>query len=349
MTKQEEGVKRVGRLNLGQPVLADGQILPTSLLREGMEGRVIGQPEAVSEIVDAYRLFRVGLSNPRRPAGTFIFLGPTGTGKTRTVEALAETLHGDSGKVLRVDCGEFQLEHEVSRLIGAPPGYLGHRETKPVFTQKSVDENSSLHSPLSIVLFDEIEKAAHSLLRLLLGILDRGILTLGDGSTVKFHKSLIFMTSNLGAKEMYSKIAPEFGFGSAIPSVGGAGDGTGAARRHFPPEFFNRVDKLITFQPLREKELLQVLDLELIALQDRIAEGLGKKDFRIFLTPSARKALIAEGTDLRYGARQLKRTLERRIMYPIADMAEGNLITGAGVQVKHTGSVYTLTPAKDIA
>src|SRR6267142_2625925 len=176
--------------------------------------KVVGQP-AVSDIIIPYiQMFQAGLAPEGRPVGVFLLLGPTGTGKTKTVEALAEVLHGSEKNVLKVDCGEFQMEHEVAKLIGAPPGYLGHRETQPMLTQQKLNAVTSEKSSISLVLFDEIEKAAPSMTRLLLGVLDKGLLRLGDNSTVNFEKSVVFLTSNLGAREMLREINPEFGFQS---------------------------------------------------------------------------------------------------------------------------------------
>src|ERR1700760_2167148 len=166
----------------------------------------------MAQIVPYVHMFQAGLAPEGRPAGVFLLLGPTGTGETRTVEALAGGLHGNARNLLLIDCGEFQMEHEVAKLIGAPPGYLGHRETQPMLTQQKLSSVASDRSELSLVLFDEIEKAAPSLTRLLLGVLDRGVLRLGDNSVVNFEKSLVFLTSNLGAKEMMREINPEFGF-----------------------------------------------------------------------------------------------------------------------------------------
>ena len=180
-----------------------------------MSQKVVGQPNATRIIVPYIQMFQAGLAPDGRPVGVFLLLGPTGTGKTKTVEALAEVLHGSAKNILKVDCGEFQMEHEVAKLIGAPPGYLGHRETQPMVTQRKLNAVSSERSELSLVLFDEIEKAAPSMTRLLLGVLDKGVLRLGDNSTVNFEKSLVFLTSNLGAREMLREINPEFGFQSA--------------------------------------------------------------------------------------------------------------------------------------
>jgi ATP-dependent Clp protease ATP-binding subunit ClpA len=197
-------------------------------------------------------------------------LGPTGTGKTKTIEALAEILHGSEKNLLKIDCGEFQMEHEVAKLIGAPPGYLGHRETQPMLTQQKLNAVTSEKCSLSLVLFDEIEKAAPSMTRLLLGVLDKGTLRLGDNSTVNFEKSLVFLTSNLGAREMMREINPEFGFQSA-QSAGERPDLTSklqnialvAVRKRFSPEFVNRIDCIITYQPLTPESLAAILDQQI--------------------------------------------------------------------------------------
>src|SRR6267154_3857552 len=181
--------------------------------------RVVGQPAASDIVIPYIQMFQAGLAPEGRPVGVFLLLGPTGTGKTKTVEALAEVIHGSEKNLLKVDCGEFQMEHEVAKLIGAPPGYLGHRETQPMLTQQKLNAVTSENCALSLVLFDEIEKAAPSMTRLLLGVLDKGLLRLGDNSTVNFEKSLVFLTSNLGAREMLREISPEFGFQSVKSSV----------------------------------------------------------------------------------------------------------------------------------
>src|SRR6267154_5980645 len=208
--------------------------------------RVVGQPAASDIVIPYIQMFQAGLAPEGRPVGVFLLLGPTGTGKTKTVEALAEVLHGSEKNLLKVDCGEFQMEHEVAKLIGAPPGYLGHRETQPMLTQQRLNAVTSEKCNLSLVLFDEIEKAAPSMTRLLLGVLDRGILRLGDNSAVNFEKSLVFLTSNLGAREMMREINPDFGFTSA--TVGGTsedltqklkGIALVAVRKKLSPEIIN--------------------------------------------------------------------------------------------------------------
>ena len=229
---------------------------PVEDLTAVLSQKVVGQPAATRVIVPYIQMFQAGLAPEGRPVGVFLLLGPTGTGKTKTIEALADVLHGSEKNLLKVDCGEFQMEHEVARLIGAPPGYLGHRETQPMLTQQKLNAVTSENCALSLVLFDEIEKAAPSMTRLLLGVLDKGLLRLGDNSTVNFEKSLVFLTSNLGAREMMRELNPEFGFQSAMTSE--RADLTSklqnialvAVRKRFSPEFVNRIDCIITYQPL---------------------------------------------------------------------------------------------------
>src|SRR6195256_2731680 len=238
--------------------------------------KVVGQPAATKTIVPYVQMFQAGLSPEGRPVGVFLLLGPTGTGKTRTVEALAEVLHGSAKNVLKIDCGEFQMEHEVAKLIGAPPGYLGHRETQPMLTQQKLHAVTSEKCSLSLVLFDEIEKAAPSMSRLLLGVLDKGQLRLGDNTTVNFEKSLVFLTSNLGAREMLREINPDFGFQS-VKSAERAdltgklqNIGLASVRKRFSPEFVNRIDCIITYQPLTLESLSKILDQHITDLQNHV-------------------------------------------------------------------------------
>jgi ATP-dependent Clp protease ATP-binding subunit ClpA len=310
-------------------------------MSSAMSRKIIGQPDAVNGIIPFIRMFQAGLAPDGRPAGVFLLLGPTGTGKTRTVEALAEVLHGTPRHVLRIDCGEFQMEHEVAKLIGAPPGYLGHRETHPILTQQRLLAATSEHSPLSLVLFDEIEKAAASMTRILLGILDKGTLRLGDNSNVNFDRSLIFLTSNLGARQMATAMNPAFGFHSALGSCAGELGrkleriGTSAVRRRFSPEFVNRIDSVITYQPLGEDALSQILDIELGNLAQLIESRLGPRAFELELARGARAYLLAQGASQEFGARELKRTLQRFIVQPVAEMVAGGRVpAGSLVRVE---------------
>ncbi len=291
-------------------------------------------------------MFQAGLSPEGRPAGVFLLLGPTGTGKTRTVEALAEVLHGSDKQLLRVDCGEFQMEHEVAKLIGAPPGYLGHRETQPMLNQAKLNAATSEHSGLALVLFDEIEKAAGSMQRLLLSILDKATLRLGDNSTVNFERTLIFLTSNLGAKAMRKQLAPDFGFEAIVERVGvGAGKERGDARKKiesiglkavknkFMPEFVNRIDALITYEPLTREVMAGILDLQLENLQDLIERRLEERAFDFEITEAGRNYLLDQGTSEEYGARELKRTLHRKVIQPFAMLVSANRIPPASLVI----------------
>jgi CheY-like chemotaxis protein len=273
--------------------------------------------------------------------GVFLLLGPTGTGKTKTVEALAEVLHGSEKNVLKVDCGEFQMEHEVAKLIGAPPGYLGHRETQPMLTQQKLNAVTSEKCNLSLVLFDEIEKAAPSMTRLLLGVLDKGILRLGDNSTVNFEKSLVFLTSNLGAREMMREINPEFGFqsvkGSERPDIAGKLQSIAlvAVRKRFSPEFVNRIDCIITYQPLTTEALSAILDLHIRDLQNHVNTRLANRSFTLEVPAPARQFLLDKGTSPEYGARELNRTIHRFLTQPLATLVATNQVQpGARVLVE---------------
>jgi len=307
-----------------------------------MSSKVVGQPNVINVIVPYIEMFQAGLAPENRPVGVFLLLGPTGTGKTRTVEALAETLHGSARNVLKIDCGEFQMEHEVAKLIGAPPGYLGHRETQPMLSQQKLAGVTRDKCGLSLVLFDEIEKAAPSLTRLLLGVLDRGVLRLGDNSVVNFEKSLVFLTSNLGAKEMMREINPDFGFASA--SVSGTREALSqklqsialvAVRKKFSPEFINRIDHVITYRPLDAESFSAITDHEVASLQSHVNTRLGSRCFTIEVPFETRQWLIELGTSPEYGARELKRTIHKHLTQPLATLVAKNQIEpGANVRVE---------------
>jgi ATP-dependent Clp protease ATP-binding subunit ClpA len=310
--------------------------------------RVVGQSAALSEIVPYVQMHRAGLAPEGRPAGVFLLLGPTGTGKTRTVEALADVLHGSERHLVRVDCGEFQLEHEIAKLIGAPPGYLGHRETQPMLSQQKLSAATSESSNLALVLFDEIEKSAPSMTRLLLGVLDKAVLRLGDNTVVNFERTLIFLTSNLGAQAMRKEIAPDFGFEAIVVAGRGSGRTEGAIRRKleaigmkavkrkFSPEFVNRIDAVITYHPLAAGSFEDILDLQLAALERHIHNRLEERAFEIDVTDGARAFLLRKGTSSEYGARELKRTILRKVTQPLAAMVEnGSVPAGSVVVVDH--------------
>ena len=294
----------------------------------GLRARIVGQDRAVSGITSLYQVFQAGMTDGTCPVGTMLFLGPTGSGKTHVVEAAADVLFGDANAVIKIDCAEFQHSHEIAKLIGSPPGYLGHRETSPLLSQENLNKHRTERNPFTLVLFDEIEKASDALWQLLLGVLDKGTLTLGDNARVDFTQTMIFMTSNLGAKEISEFVTGAMGFAPArgLNLVEGDLDqkiyrtALEAARRRFSPEFMNRIDKVVVFQSLKREQLRKILDLELTAVQRRINRGSGAR-FNITLTEHAKELLLAEGTESRYGARHLKRAIERLLVFPLANLS----------------------------
>src|SRR5258708_5392031 len=308
---------------------------------ERLSSRIVGKERAVRRMSGLYQIFLAGMNPPNRPIGTMLFLGPTGSGKTRVIEAAAEVLFGDTNAIVKIDCAEFQHSHEIAKLIGSPPGYLGHRETSPMLTQENLDRMHTEETKLSLVLFDEIEKASDSLWQLLLGILDKATLTLGDNRRVDFSKTMVVMTSNLGAREMSELISGGIGF---APQKGTKGPNdtevdqkiyrtaVEAARRKFSPEFMNRIDKVVVFRSLKEHHLRAILDLELQAVQDRIMTSAGTK-FVFQCTAKAKDMLLREGIDFKYGARHLKRSIERFLVYPLSNLVAtgqvglGDLVT----------------------
>src|SRR5271168_2551428 len=290
-----------------------------------LRAKIVGQEEGVQSLVDMYQVFCAGLNSPGRPVGNLLFLGPTGSGKTRIVEAAAEILFGDARSIIKVDCAEFQHSHEIAKLIGSPPGYLGHRETHPLITQEELAKSHRDDLKLSFLLFDEIEKASDALWQLLLGMLDKATLTLGDNRRVDLSQTVIFLTSNLGSGEISEMMQGGMGFiQPGDKPVAGMDEkvertAVEAARRKFSPEFMNRLDKVVVFHPLRREQLEQVLEIELGQVQQRVLEA-AKGQFLFRVTESGRDFLLQEGTDQRYGARHLKRAIERHVVYPMANL-----------------------------
>jgi ATP-dependent Clp protease ATP-binding subunit ClpB len=293
-----------------------------------LSGLIVGQERAVRRMSGLFQIYLASMNNPSRPLGTMLFLGPTGSGKTRVVEAAAEVLFGDPYAVVKIDCAEFQHSHEIAKLIGSPPGYLGHRETSPMLTQENLDKSHTDDTKLTFVLFDEIEKASDSLWQLLLGILDKATLTLGDNRRVDFSKTVVIMTSNLGAREMSEMISGGIGFAPTKTDQVKADNeidtkiyrtALEAAKRKFSPEFMNRIDKVVVFRSLKEHHLRLILNIELNSVQDRITESAGTK-FVFECTEGAKEFLLGEGIDLKYGARHLKRSIERFLVYPLSNL-----------------------------
>ena len=306
--------------------------------------KIVGQDQAVEKVAEIYQMFLAGLNAPGRPVGNLLFLGPTGSGKTRVVEAMAEALFGDTRACIKIDCAEFQHSHEIAKLIGSPPGYLGHRETHPLLTQEALNQWHTEKLKLSILLFDEIEKASDSLWQLLLGILDKATLTLGDNRRVDLSNCIIIMTSNLGASEMSGLVGGGFGFAPKAVQVDSSLDekinrtAIEAARRKFTPEFMNRIDKVVVFKTLRPEHLEQILEIELGMVQQRVLMAAGAHQFVFNCTPKVKNYLLSEGTDPKYGARHLKRAIERHIVFPLANLvATGQVKLGDFVRIDLLG------------
>ena len=298
-----------------------------------LRSKVVGQDEAIEALVGVYQVYCAGLNAPVRPVGNLLFLGPTGSGKTRIVEAAAEILFGETRAVVKVDCAEFQHSHEIAKLIGSPPGYLGHRDTHPLITEETLSQYHTENLKLSFLLFDEIEKASDALWQLLLGILDKATLTLGDMRRVDLSQTMIFLTSNLGAREITALVSKGMGF--VEPSTEPA-DGLDvklqrtaveAARRKFSPEFMNRLDRVVVFHQLQLDQLGEILDIELSLVQQQVLDA-GRLPFMFRVMPQAKAFLLREGTDLRYGARHLKRAIARHVVSPLA-----NLLASAQVEL----------------
>jgi ATP-dependent Clp protease ATP-binding subunit ClpB len=299
----------------------DAQDFEASLRR-----KIVGQDAAIEKVVEIYQMFLAGLNPPNRPVGNLLFLGPTGSGKTRVVEAMAESLFGDARACIKIDCAEFQHSHEIAKLIGSPPGYLGHRETHPLLTQEALNQWHSDKLKLSLLLFDEIEKASDALWQLLLGILDKATLTLGDNRRVDLSQCVIVMTSNLGATEMNEMINGTMGFAQRPAFIDGKIDekitrtAQEAARRKFSPEFINRIDKVVVFKMLKPDHLEQILEIELGMVQQRILQATGNNQFVFSCTKRVKEFLLLEGTDAKYGARHLKRAIEKNVVFPLANL-----------------------------
>jgi ATP-dependent Clp protease ATP-binding subunit ClpA len=313
----------------------DAQEFETALRR-----RIVGQDAAIEKVAEIYQMFLAGLNPPGRPVGNLLFLGPTGSGKTRVVEAVAEALFGDPRACIKIDCAEFQHSHEIAKLIGSPPGYLGHRETHPLLTQEALNQWHTEKLKLSLLLFDEIEKASDALWQLLLGILDKATLTLGDNRRVDLSQVVIVMTSNLGASEMTDMLEGGMGFARQAKQVDNKLDdkitrtAQEAARRKFSPEFMNRIDKVVVFHTLRPEHLEQILEIELGMVQQRILQATGNNQFVFSCTPKVKRYLLDEGTDPKYGARHLKRAIERCIVFPLANLvATGQVKLGDFVRI----------------
>jgi ATP-dependent Clp protease ATP-binding subunit ClpB len=292
-------------------------------LERQLKDRVVGQDQAVEKLAAVLQTFMAGLNAPSRPIANVLFLGPTGTGKTRLVEALSDVLFNREDGFVKIDCAEFQEGHSIAKIMGAPSGYIGHKDTKPFLTQEKLDSTHTKDFKLSLVLFDELEKAHHSFWDLLLGIMDRGRLTLSDGTTIDFSRTIVLMTSNLGAREMGGALS-KIGFGTRLDSVDDDRKlekvSQDAARRRFSPEFWNRLDSVISFRTLRPDDVKRILRIEMGKVQKRILSSPSHQKFVFVLTPPVEDFLIAAGTDRRYGARELKRAIEKHVVEPLSNL-----------------------------
>jgi ATP-dependent Clp protease ATP-binding subunit ClpB len=316
---------------VSEEVLLDPEMRSSEVLdfERRLLSKVVGQDRAVQRIINMYQIYLAGMTTPGHPVGNLLFLGPTGSGKTRVVEASAEILFGSPRAFIKIDCAEFQHSHEIAKLIGSPPGYLGHRETPPLLTQEAIDQHQTDRVKMSFILFDEIEKANDALWQLLLGILDKATLTLGDNRKVDLSRCVLFMTSNLGAVEMAEMMQGGIGFTSAVKQDEAAladldrklyRTAMEVAKKKFSPEFMNRIDKVVVFRTLTPNNLRQILDIELNDVQNRIMASQTDRQFIFRCTAEAKEFLLGEGTDLKYGARHLKRAIERHLVFPLSNL-----------------------------
>ncbi len=336
-----------------QEVLLDPEVRSPEVLdyEQQLRNRIVGQDRAVRRMVNMYQIFLAGMNTPGRPVGTMLFLGPTGSGKTRVVEASAEILFGHHRAFIKIDCAEFQHSHEIAKLIGSPPGYLGHRETPPLLTQEALDQHHTDKLKLSLLLFDEIEKADDALWQLLLGVLDKGTLTLGDNRRVDFSRTIVMMTSNLGASEMSDLVEGGIGFssGQSTPNVDSIDQkiyktATHVAKKKFTPEFMNRIDKVVVFRTLTRDHLRKIVDLELNEVRSRILASQSGRQFILHCSERAREFFLDEGTDFRYGARHLKRAIERYLVFPLSNLiATGQIELGDVVKADLNPETKKLT------
>ena len=318
----EEDIAAVVAQWTGIPVakIAEEESATLLHLEEELHKRVVGQDEAVTAVAKAVRRARAGLKDPKRPIGSFLFLGPTGVGKTELARALASSLFGDESAMIRLDMSEYMEKHTVSRLVGAPPGYVGYEEGGQL-------TDAVRRKPYSVILLDEVEKAHADFFNILLQVLDDGRLTDSQGRTVDFRNTVIIMTSNLGAKALH-KNSPELGFLAAKKSDSNVDENKGidfkeakksvmdAVKRHFRPEFLNRIDEMIVFHPLTEEDLKEIVTI----LMSDVTKRLEERDLQLEISPEAMKLLVKEGSDFTMGARPLKRAIQRLIEDPVSDL-----------------------------
>jgi ATP-dependent Clp protease ATP-binding subunit ClpB len=337
----EEDIAEVVAKWTGIPVarLMEGEVEKLVKMEERLHRRLVGQDEAVRLVSEAVRRARAGLQDAGRPVGSFLFLGPTGVGKTELARALAEFLFDDERAMVRIDMSEYQEKHTVARLIGAPPGYVGYEEGGRL-------TEAVRRRPYAVILLDEIEKAHPEVLNVLLQLLDDGRLTDGQGRTVDFRNVLVIMTSNLGSQD----ILELGGEGSPEETVRDRAEMERrvdrALRAHFRPEFLNRVDEIVVFHALTRVQLREIVDLQAESLKKMLAQ----RDLALTLTVAARDALADEGYDPQFGARPLKRTLQRRVQNPLAmRLLQGEFPPGGGVVVDFRDGAFTFAAQAPVA
>lgn len=312
-------------------------------LLDAFSKKIVGQEGPKRSLVNILEKHQAGLSNPSRPIGTVLFLGPTGTGKTHTVEQMCVELFGDARACIKIDCAEYQHGHEIAKLVGSPPGYLGHRETHPMLTQEALDLWHTEKFKLSVVLFDEIEKSSDTLWNLMLGIMDKATLTLGDNRRVSFKDTIILMTSNLGSEQMAALAQGGMGFSSqavlnAVMDKEVDTIARTAAKKKFTPEFFNRIDEVSVFHMLTKDQIKLILEIELGALQQQLLLTSSTKFF-FHVRRSAKDILLADGFDKHYGARHIKRSIENRVLLPLSRLlASGQIQEKDAVIISDRGT-----------
>jgi hypothetical protein len=318
--------------------------IKATILSAKFASRIIGQPEAAESLLNVLEKFQSGFYDRTKPIASLLFLGPTGVGKTGAVEAFVEGVFGKPTAMMKVDCAEYQHSHEIAKLLGSPPGYLGHRETHPYFTNASVQGFRTPDVPFTVILFDEIEKANDSLWNLLLGILDKGQVTTGTNEVVDLRSTIIIMTSNVGSKELAKRTGDgAIGFngtGEDISHKEATDIAMNAARRKFMPEFLNRLDSCIMFNTLTPEDLDKIFTLELNKIRERIVMT-SLAIFDIEVSPAAKKQILIEGYDKKYNARNLKRTMEQYISLPLARLvATGQIVNNDVVVIDYIGGKW---------